>query len=766
MGGMIKNIDYLMNRAIESYQNSNFEEAIDNLQKLLEIQPKNFEALNFIGFLNALKGRPVDAKKYLMRALEENASDRLALINLAKAHFELNELTSSLVTIEKAIKIDSKNSEIYYLKAKCLCKLNEFENSIEYFRKALELKSNYPEVLLDLSNVLCELSRFDEALIQIDQAIKLKNDYLRAWFNKSAILHELKRYDEALYNLNRVIELDPLSHEAWEKKGNTLYELKSYNDAIAHYDKALSIKPDYAEGWVNKGNALHQLKRYNEAIAHYDKALSIKPDYAEGWVNKGNTFHEIKRYNEAIICLEKTLSLKPDIDWVSGDLLHVKMKICSWSDLPKSLESVSKKVLANERVAQPFLLLSLSDDAYLHKKSSEIYSQNKYPENLTLGPIPMHANKEKIRIAYFSPDFRSHPASFLTAELFEMHDRERFEVLAFSLKKAPSEDEMNMRLRKGFDQFIDVENMSDLDITLLARKWEVDIAIDLAGLTQYSRTGIFSYRAAPMQVNWLGYPGTLGADFIDYIVADKTIIPDSHQHFYTEKIVYLPDTYMVDDSKRIRSSRVYKREEFGLPKGDFIFCCFNNEYKFNAQVLDSWSRILLAVENSVFWIPENNEHFKTNITTEFERRGICSSRIIFSKRIELMADHLARYSLADIFLDTYPYNAHTTAVDSLKSGVPVITLIGQSFASRVAASLLNAIGMPELITISQNSYENLAIELAKNPQKLLEIKQKLLNNSFTTPLFDTPRFTKNLEAAYSKMYSNYQAGLQPNHIKI
>jgi predicted O-linked N-acetylglucosamine transferase (SPINDLY family) len=339
-----------------------------------------------------------------------------------------------------------------------------------------------------------------------------------------------------------------------------------------------------------------------------------------------------------------------------------------------------------------------------------------------------------------------------------------FEVFAFSLHPAPIGDEMNLRLRRGFDKFIDVENMSDQEIAQLARQFEIDIAIDLAGFTQHSRTGIFSYRAAPIQVNWLGYPGTIGASYIDYILADKTIISDQCQQFYSEKVVYLPDTYMVDDSKRIASARVFTREESGLPENTFVFCCFNNDYKFNPQVLDSWSRILLSAKDSVIWISENNEYFRVNITTEFEKRGIDSNRIIFAPRVELMEDHLARYALADLFLDTHPYNAHTTAIDSLKAGVPVLTLLGQSFASRVAASLLNAVGLTELVTTNQVDYEVMAIELAKNPKKLANTILKLANNRLSAPLFKTPLFTENLEIAYTKMMERYQADLQPDHI--
>jgi predicted O-linked N-acetylglucosamine transferase (SPINDLY family) len=325
---------------------------------------------------------------------------------------------------------------------------------------------------------------------------------------------------------------------------------------------------------------------------------------------------------------------------------------------------------------------------------------------------------------------------------------------------------MRIRLKKEFDRFIDVENMSDLEIAELSRSLEIDIAIDLTGPTFNSRTGIFYYRAAPIQVNWLGYAGTIGAKFIDYIVADNIVIPESHREYYFEKILYLPNTFIVDDSKRVASSKPLSKQEFGLPENAFIFCCFNNSYKFNAQTLESWSRILLAIPSSVMWISENNLEFSRNIKIEFKKLGVEPSRVIFSKPLDLMADYLARFAVADLFLDTHPYNAHTTALDSLKAGLPVLTRLGSSFASRVAGSILNAIGLSELVTTSEKEYEALAIELASNATQLINIKNKLIQNRLTTPLFNTTLFTKNLETAYTLMYERYQAGLDPDHINV
>jgi len=717
--------------------------------------------------IQAFQGGNFDEADLIMQEVLQNDSNSAdAVFELGLAYAKANKLLEASAVFSCLQFYKNNDVRIPYNLGLIHSLLGRHQLALEAYDLAHKIQPDDVEILINKGSTCNDIRKYDLALEILEKATQLRPDIPEAWSNIGIALNNLNLYQESIKAYNKAIELAPGYHEAWSNKSVPLNKLKRFSEAFEACDKALSLKPDYAEGWSNKGVTLNELKRYDEAIAHYDKALSLKPDYAEAWSNKGVTLHELQRYDEAIAHYDKALSLKPDIDWIFGDLLHTKMKICNWSGLAESLVDVYKKVGVREKIVNPFPLLALTDDALLHKKSSEIYVNSKYPSNPTLGSIPTSSKKEKIRIAYFSPDFRNHPVSFLTSELFEIHNRNKFEIIAFSLKRAPIGDEMNLRMRKGFDRFIDIENMSDREIAQLVRELEIDIAIDLAGLTQFSRTGIFSYRAAPIQVNWLGYPGTIGANFIDYIVADKTIIPEQDQKFYSEKVVTLPDTYIVDDSKRIASSRIFTKKECGLPENGFVFCCFNNDYKFNPNVLGGWSRVLLAVKNSVIWTSENNKFFRGNLLAEFESRGIDSNRIIFAPRVDLMTDHLARYSLADLFLDTYPYSAHTTAIDSLKAGVPVLTLLGRSFAGRVAASLLNVNGLPELVTNSQESYEALAIELAMNPKKLAEIKLKLANNRMTTPLFDTPLFTKNIEAAYIKMYERYQEGLEPDHIVI
>jgi predicted O-linked N-acetylglucosamine transferase (SPINDLY family) len=722
-------LQLMLQQAFNYIQQGDFGHAKPLLNYILKLEPKNFDALHAIGFIYGIENNHQEALSYSLRALKIRPDDLNIIINCAKALQEIGKHLDSTV----------------------------------YHKKAIILSPGNHEIWLGCGKSLQALRRYDEAITHYDKALTLRPDYAEGWSNKGNVFNELKRYDEAIAHFDQALTLKPDFAEGWSNKGVTLHELKRYDEAIAHYDKALTLKLNYAEAYYNKGNTLNKLKRYDEAIAHFDEALSLKPDFAEGWLNKGVNLHELKRYDEAIIDYDKALSLKPHIDWAFGDLLHTKMKICSWSDFAESLENISKKVEANEKVANPFLLLALHDDALLHKQSSEIYIQDKCPFNPFLGPIQKRPKNEKIRIGYFSTDFRNHAVSFLTAELYELHDKDKFEIIAFSFG-ADDKSSMRLRLSQSFSQFIDVSYMSDLDIAQLARNLQIDIAVDLGGHTKDSRTRIFSYRAAPIQIAYIGYLGTMGAEYFDYLLADKTIIPEGSQKFYSEKIAYLP-SYQANDRKRIISDKQFTRVGLGLPETGFIFCCFNNTYKVLPSTFDGWMRILNAAEGSVLFLYADNEWSKTNFINEASLRGIDSTRLIFGESIPV-EEYLARYQICDLFLDTFPYNAGTTASDALWAGLPVLTRMGQSFASRMAASLLNAIGLSELITNTQEEYEALAIELAINPKKLTAIKLKLANNRLTTPLFDTPLFTKNLEAAYIKMMDRYRDDLQPDHFSI
>ena len=513
----------------------------------------------------------------------------------------------------------------------------------------------------------------------------------------------------------------------------------------------------------NLGIVLKSLGQLDTALKSCKQALAIKPDYAEAHYNLGGTLEGLGKLDEAVESYDRAIILKPDINFILGVLLHTKMHLCIWDDLENRLNELTNKINNGEKVIVPFALLALIDNPDIQRKAAEIYANEEHPKSYLLSKIEPYPKHKKIRIGYFSADFRDHPVSHLTAELYETHDRNQFEIYAFSFG-SDTKDEMNLRIKSGVDHFHDVRMMSHKAVAMFTRSIELDIAVDLGGFTQNSRTGIFAMSAAPIQISWIGYPGTMGANYYDYLVADQTIIPEKNQKYYSEKIVYLPN-YQVNDSKQSPSATIFTRQDLGLPEIGFVFCCFNNTFKFTPSTFDGWGKILKQVDGSVLLIYADNESAKINLTKEIAHRGIDPSRLIYGKRLP-KSEYLARYRVADLFLDTLPYNAGTTASDALRMGLPVLTCQGNSFVSREASSVMNSINLPELITTTQEQYESLAIELATNPEKLKIIKDKLIDNLATSALYDTPLFTRHLETAYLKMYDRYQQGLNPDHIYV
>lgn len=438
------------------------------------------------------------------------------------------------------------------------------------------------------------------------------------------------------------------------------------------------------------------------------------------------------------------------------------MHICYWDRIDETFHELLGGIDAGKTVSNPFPVLAMPSSLAQQKRCAEIYIQEKFSAVPAASIVENRYSHNKIRLGYFSADFHNHATAYLMAELFERHDRSRFEVIGFSYGASPNNG-MRQRLSAAFDRFLDVRNQSDEDIAALARNLEVDIALDLKGFTGDSRTGIFALRPAPIQVNYLGYPGTMGASYIDYLIADPMLIPVEHRQHYSEKIAYLPNSYQVNDTHRRISERPFTRSEAGLPDEGFVFCCFNNNHKITPIVFDIWMEILRQLEGSVLWLLEDNADATRNLHKEAKKRGIAPERIVFAQRMDL-PEHLARHRLADLFLDTFPYNAHTTASDALWAGLPVLTCLGETFAGRVAASLLNAIGLPDLITPSPVAYKTLALDLAQHPEKLALIRQQLAGNRITHPLFNAALFTRHIEDAFIQMRERHQASLAPDHI--
>ena len=570
------------------------------------------------------------------------------------------------------------------------------------------------------------------------------------------------RPGEAAELLGRAATIKPGDAEIHNTRGVALCDFGRFAEAVESYDRAIALAPEYAEAFANRGVALRNLERRDDALLSYDRAILLKPGFAQAHANRGMALEELKRYAEAVESYRRALQLIPQYPYLYGNWLHAKMQICDWTQIESQFVRFAGKVERSEKAATPWQVLATPCSAALQRRAAEIVVEDKYPPSAAVPAFAGRALHDRIRIGYFSADFHEHATAHLIAELFERHDKTKFELTAFSFgpdRNTP----MRKRLSAAFGDFIDVRERTDREVALLARAREIDIAVDLKGFSQNGRPGIFARRAAPIQVGFLGYPGTMGAPYFDYLVADVTLVPEADRRHYAEKIAYLPESYQVNDTQRIIPDAPIRRADLGLPDGGFVFCCFNNSYKIAPGMFDRWMRILLRVGASVLWLLQDNEWAEANLRKEAQRRGVAADRLIFAPRVPL-PEHLARHRAADLFLDTLPCNAHTTASDALWAGLPVLTCLGDTFAGRVAASLLRAIRLPELLARTPAEYEALAVELATDAGKLRAIRQRLAANRMTQPLFDIDAYTAQLERAYTMMVERDRAQLPPEHL--
>jgi predicted O-linked N-acetylglucosamine transferase (SPINDLY family) len=693
--------------------------------------------------------------------LEQLLSHYISNASTANAR---GEYTAAAEWCQRSLQLAPDLPEAWYHLGNAFSGMGKKNEAVDAFEKARIRTLNSADAQNSIGLQLTELGAYLEAEQCLNQALALAPDYAFAHSNMGKLRSKQRRLEDAEASVRTAISLNPDLAPAYVNLGGLLSDQKNYEDAETVCRRATELAPDSAEAWINLGVALNGLKQLEAAESSYAKAMALAPNLPDVWINLGVTLDEMKRHDAAADCYKRSMELDANAEFVFGSLLHAKMKICDWHSLASDLLKIFQEIERGKKVAVPFEILGLTTDLALQRQAAAIWVRDRCPNSATVSPIPKRHRHEKIRIGYFSADFHNHATMHLMAELFERHDRSRFELYAFSFGP-DKKDAMRNRASAAFDEFFDVRLQSDKAVVQLSRDLEIDIAIDLNGFTLGSRPGIFSLGAAPVQVNYLAYPGTMGVDFMDYLIADKTVIPETSQQQYSEKIVYLPNSYQPNDSKRFIAEKALSREEAGLPETGFVFCCFNNSFKITPEVFDCWMRILKAVEGSVLWLLEDNPKATNNLTEEALRRGVASERLIFAKRLP-SADHLARHRLADLFLDTLPYNAHTTASDALWAGLPILTCMGESFASRVAASLLHTIGLTELIALNMTDYEASAIELATAPQRLAQIKEKLAQNKLTTPLFDTPLFVNHIEMAYTAMYERYQSDLAPACIYV
>jgi protein O-GlcNAc transferase len=598
-----------------------------------------------------------------------------------------------------------------------------------------------PEAMVNYANLLARLGRGGEALIQYERALQARPDFFEAHFNRANLLLEMKRPEEAVAGFDRAVAAHPDVPGTWNNRGTALRNLRRFAEALESYDRAVALAPSHVGALTNRAIALFDLRRLDEALAAADRALTAQPGFAEALYIKGNILRDMGRLPDALAAYEQAGSQPHALNGAA----QMALALCDWKRTAALATRLREAVETGGAVIQPFVLLGYSDDAGLQRRCAENYVHRVAPAQAPLSDGKPYGHG-KIRLAYLSADFHQHPTAQLMAELFERHDRSRFEVTGIAF--GPDDGSaLRARLARAFDRFEDVRAMSDLDVARLLRAREIDIAVDLNGHTEGARPGIFAHRPAPVQVNYLVYPGTSGASCMTHILADRVVLPPEHQVFCSEKIAYLPDCYQANDATRTVGDAP-TRAEAGLPAEGFVFCCFNNGWKITAPVFDIWMRLLDQVDGSVLWLLDGPH--AANLRAAAVAHGIDTARLIFAPKVDASA-HLARHQLADLFLDTLPYNAHTTASDSLRAGVPIVTEIGKAFPGRVAASLLKAIDLPELVTANPSAYEALALDLAKKPALLKATREKLARNRTTTPLDDSAKFTREIETAYTAM---------------
>jgi len=766
--------------------------------RILKVQPDHWDCLYLLGVVHYQRGEYTQAVRQIDAALRINSKLAAAEATRARALQRLQRFDEALASYDRAIVLAPQEASTFYNRGNALRELKRLDEAVASYDRAIALKPDYAGAFYNRGNVLHALGRFDEAVASYDQAIGLKPDHADALNNRGIALQELKRFEEALRSYDRASAIVADNAGIFSNRGVALYGLKRFAEAVASFERAIALKPGSADAFFQRGNALHALRRFEEALASYDRAVALDPghaeacnnravvlkdlgrieealascdraialkgDYADAFNNRGVALQELRRLEEAATSYAQAIALMPAHKLAFSGLADCAIKACDWAASETLSAQMRLHVLDRKSQISPFLLLGYSDDAALHRSCAMNYVEER--RDSSLPPLPSRPifRNEKIRVAYLSSDFRRHPLSFLMAELFELHDRSQLEIVGVSLGPDDRSD-MRARLAAAFDRFIDVSRKSDQEVARLLHDLRPDIAVDLNGHTQGARTGILAARPAPIQVSYMGLPATMGADYIDYIIADQVVVPFDEQRHYTEHIVHLPDCYMVNDRKRAIAARVPTREEAGLPAEGFVFCCFNNNWKITRQVFDLWMRLLSNVDGSVLWLFRDNDCAERNLRREAAARGIDPARVVFAGRLPV-EDHLARHRLADLVLDTLPYNAHTTASDALWVGLPLLTCRGTAFARRVAASLLNAVGLPELVTRNLAEYEALALRLATEPSLIRGFRDRLERNRLSFPLFDSDRFCRHMEAAFKTMWDLWQHAEPPRSFAV
>ena len=720
-----------LREAVALHRQGRIAEAERRYSEILKAFPNQPDALHFLGVLESQHGRHG-------RALE---------------------------LIDRSLALNPCNAAAQYNRGNTLRDMGRLADALQGYDSTLALNAKHAGALINRAAVLRKLERSSEALDDYDRVLALSPNEANAHCGRGAALTQLNRFDAAILAFDRAIALSQQNAEFLIGRGHALCRAGRHGDALLDFERAIAIDPKIADAFAGRAIVLMELRRFAAAAESYDLALALNPDWIEMQYGRGSALIELGRHDEAIAGFRRLLAVRPDYPYALGMLVHAQKMSCDWTG-PSAESQLVQQIQAGAKAASPFAVLPVSDSPAVMLQCARTLMKDKFEaerEPMWRGEVYSH---DRIRLAYVSADLRGHPVGHLMAGVIEAHDRTRFEITGIAY--TPDDNStLRQRLKQGFDRFIETGAKSDFEIAQLIREMETDIAVDLTGLTANCRPGILAFRPAPVQVNYLGYAGTMGSSRIDYIIGDRTVIPDGQREFYDEKITLLPVPFLpLDATPPAASSLKLTRADAGLPESGFVFASFNNSYKFNPRMFDIWMRLLAQVDGSVLWLAAPNSIAARNLKHEAQHRGVAPERVLFAPRLPAVEDHLARLALADLFLDTLPYNAHTTASDALRAGLPLLTCRGTGFAGRVAASVLQAAGLPELITASLEEYENRALAFALHTDELANVRARLNTWRTAEGAAGGRSFVRNLEGAYRQMWTRAQQGLPPESFAV
>lgn len=734
--------------------------------KFLSKNGQNFDVLHLLGTIELADGRLQEASDHWTIALDIKPTHLLLLNKMGALARRMGNEVDAENIFRKAISVDASQPEAHFNLGNCLSSRGEWLAAIQSYTNSIESKPDFVQAYNNLAIALQNYGRPDEAIKVIETGLSQMPNEPKLHVNKARALQAMALGKAAVAYLRETLSKLGRDFEILTVLADMEVAQNDFASAGPHYQEALKIKPESDVVHNNYGNMLQSVGNLDAAMAHYKEAIKINPSFYQALHNLCNILNARKDYAQSLQYLEQVRAINPQSPYLAGMQMNARLHTCTWDNWSTHTNEVESGVSHGLKTVNPFPPLAFFTNVALLSRSAALWTKNESPEHYVLPAIQKRSRVpgQKIRVGYYSADLYTHATALLMAGVLEAHDREKFEWIAFSFGPV-QDDALSGRVRAAFDQFIDVRNYSDRVVAQLSREMEIDIAVDLKGFTQDARTGIFAERAAPIQVNYLGFPGSMGAPYIDYIIADRVIIPDELKKHYSEAVVRLPHCYQTNDNKRLISNVVPTRLSQGLPEYGRVLCSFNNNYKITPQVFDIWMRVLKRFPDCVLWLLQDNPRAMENLRSEAKERNVDEGRLVFAPRLR-NEDHLSRHQLADLFIDTFPCNAHTTASDALWAGLPIVTCAGETFASRVAASLLTTMDMPDCVTFDLLSYEQKIIDLLEKSDSLLALRARVLRARTQSPLFATGDIARHLESAYAQMVYRNEANLLPEGFDV